>query len=74
MAERGGKVKLFVVTHYRGWSTSWNVVRALDKERAAAMFDEKDPKRLDIEELAEGNWPGILWTHEESPDSPRGED
>lgn len=65
-----------MVTHHQGWATSYNLVRALDDGAAKAMFMKHPPdpysrESVEVEPVEEGNWPGILWTYENCPDSER---
>ncbi len=64
-------VKLFVVTAHDHWGYSVNVVRAESAEVAHGLCSEKPypSPRVEVEELRDGA--GILWSYEESPDSPR---
>jgi hypothetical protein len=65
-------MKLFIVTDRDRWGYSVNVVRALNEEQASRMINPKYPnRRVEVEELKDDTWPGILWTHDESPDSDR---
>ena len=69
MTAEEDELKLWVVRDYDRWGYSLNVVRALTKNDAINFVCPKSrPNRVEVEELREGE--GILWCHDESPDTP----
>ena len=62
-------MKLYVVEAFGGWESSISVVRAETEEAARALF--VSARSVYLTELAEEPQAGVLWSHEDSPDSDR---
>ncbi len=55
------------------WSLEWTVVEAASEAEARALVNHPEAggcELLDVKPAA----PRVIWSHEESPDSPRGGD
>lgn len=60
---------MFLVTDKDRWGHSMNIVRADSREQAIQLV-APDSKHIDVEPLPTEGPPGIIWCHDESPDTP----
>ena len=63
-------MSLYLVKDLDRWGFSLNVVRANSEEEAKGLVSPQS-KRMQVTPLPNDGPPGILWCHDESPDTPR---
>lgn len=63
-------MNLYIVTDHDRWGYSINLVRAESPEQAKQLVCPKSrDSMVEIAPVLGGNEPGILWCHDESPDT-----